>query len=419
MQKVVLLSAAILIAACARETSSPGSQSSTAPAKAKSVTVAKIDAPPLPVGAGAGEPFLASSGETLVASWLERSDDGMAALKFARLENVGWSRPVTVSSGDDFFVNWADIPSVTPLGGDRMIAHWLEKSGAGTYSYDVKLATSNDGGRTWKPIGSPHATEVDSEYGFVSIEPDGAAGAWITWLDGRGMTSGSHGHGGTMTARVARITGDDRIVDESLLDERTCECCQTGMTMVNGAPVVVWRDRSEEEVRDNVISRRSADGSWSTPVKLQDDGWKIPGCPVNGPQIAADGNRIAAASFTAAGDHPRVNVVFSDDGGVTLSQPVIVSDAAPLGRVDVLAHGDRALVTWIEQAGESASVQAALVGRDGVAQRVELGTTSAARSSGFPRMAMHGGDAWVAWTVPGGSRGESAIALARIDVTEE
>lgn len=416
LRELAAVALLITVAACSRESVEPAP--AVVPAGEARLIVTAEEAPALPVGPGAGEPFLFASGGTLTASWLERGEDGTASLRYSNLVANEWEAPVTVASGSDFFVNWADVPSVVPLGGKRMIAHWLQKSGAGTYSYDVRLAISEDGGRTWKEIGSPHATEVDSEYGFVSIEPDGSGGAWIAWLDGREM-SGSHGDGGgAMFARVARVTADNEVVDEAILDQRTCECCQTGMTVVDGAPLVVWRDRSEAEIRDNVISRRSA-GSWTSPVKLHEDEWKIPGCPVNGPQIASDGGNVVVASFTAAMEKPEVKVVFSDDGGASFTNAVVVSDAAPLGRVDVLARGERAIVTWIEKAGADAMVKAAVAGRDGVEQQLDLGTTSAARSSGFPRAAMLGDEAWIAWTIPGATRGGSRIELARLNLSEE
>ena len=35
------------------------------------------------------------------------------------------------------------------------------------------------------------------------------------------------------------------------------------------------------------------------PAAVREDGWKIAGCPVNGPQLASSGGRVAAAWFTA------------------------------------------------------------------------------------------------------------------------
>ena len=50
--------------------------------------------------------------------------------------------------GYDWFVNWADVPSVVRLANGTLAGHWLQKSGADTYAYDVRLAYSHDDGKT-------------------------------------------------------------------------------------------------------------------------------------------------------------------------------------------------------------------------------------------------------------------------------
>ncbi|HYI09323.1 MAG TPA: hypothetical protein VEK57_09640 [Thermoanaerobaculia bacterium] len=83
---------------------------------------------PAPAGPGAAEPHLAASRDgSLLMSWLENG-----ALKFASYENGRWSAPKTIVQRNDLFVNWADFPSIVESN-DTLYAHWLQKSGAGTY----------------------------------------------------------------------------------------------------------------------------------------------------------------------------------------------------------------------------------------------------------------------------------------------
>jgi hypothetical protein len=104
---------------------------------------------PSPAGAGAAEPWLAARPDgTLLLSWLENG-----TLKLASMKEGKWSAPRTIVQRDDLFVNWADFPSVVDDGKGTLFAHWLQKSGAGTYSYDVMVTSSSDGGKTWrKPL---------------------------------------------------------------------------------------------------------------------------------------------------------------------------------------------------------------------------------------------------------------------------
>ena len=46
---------------------------------------------------------------------------------------------------------------------------WLEKSGSGTYAYDVRMATSKDGGRTWSKPFLLNRDGRKTEHGFVTL----------------------------------------------------------------------------------------------------------------------------------------------------------------------------------------------------------------------------------------------------------
>jgi hypothetical protein len=118
---------------------------------------------------------------------------------------------------------------------------------------------------------------------------------------------------------------------------------------------------------------------------LHSDGWLIPGCPVNGPAMAADGDHVAIAWFTAARDSPRVNVAFSDDSGQRFSRPIRVDLGQASGRVAIALLPDlSALVAWLETVGQDATIQLRRVSREGgLGAPQAAARTSAARASGF------------------------------------
>jgi hypothetical protein len=338
-------------------------------------------------------------------SWIDRTPDNLFTLRFSVREGAGWSKPRTVAEGRNWFVNWADFPSVAVLPDGSLAAHWLVKSGEGTYAYDVQVARSTDGGATWSKPATPHRDATQTEHGFVSMFPAGGGkmlGA--VWLDGREMksdTSGEgHGHGhGDMTLRYAALGPDGRPSDEALLDARVCECCQTSAAATRDGAIVVYRDRSAEEIRDIGVARL-VKGKWTTPRVVHADGWKIDACPVNGPSVASDGAlRAAVAWYTAANEKPRVSVAFSADQGETFSAPVTVSDATPAGRVSAVLLADgSAVVSWLEIAGAGGEVRARRVWPGGKMGRpVKIAATGVARWNGFPRMALAGDTLVFAW----------------------
>jgi hypothetical protein len=198
-----------------------------------------------------------------------------------------------------------------------------------------------------------------------------------------------------------------------------CDCCQTDAAPTSRGVVVVYRDRSEGEVRD-VYTTSLIDGEWTVGRPVHDDGWVIPACPVNGPAVDARGDDVVVAWFTAAEDSERVQVAFSSDGGATFGAPVRVDGGTPGGRVDVTLLPDgSAVVLWIERAGMSetagpAEIRVRRVAPDGeLSPPALLAASSSARTSGFPRMVPDGqGRLVFAWTDVSGT--SPVVRIARV-----
>lgn len=367
----------------------------------------------LPVAAaeGSGEPFLSSEGDRLWVTWLEPRGD-MWALRLAEVDDAVGA-PTTIVERNDFFVNWADVPSVTALADGRLAAHWLQRGGEGTYDYGVRVAWSDDEGATWSEPWTPHEDGTPTEHGFVSLLPgkDGSLG--VLWLDGRRFVDGPDGPDTEwMGLRHRAASGPEAAGPETLVDDRVCDCCQTGAAPTTDGWVAVYRDRSEDEVRD-IYAARYVDGAWTEGRPVHRDGWHIAACPVNGPAVDAAGQRVAVAWFTGAGEVPRVSVAFSDDQGVTFTEPVRIDGGDPVGRVDVVVDGEGALVSWIESVGAEAELRVRRVAYDRtLGEPRAVASLSGARASGFPRMVRHGGDVVFAWTDTSGP--ETRLRLARL-----
>ena len=329
-----------------------------------------------------------------------------------------WSVPRRIVQGDGFFANWADLPAAVADPGGARFAHWLEKLGPDTYAYGVQLARSTDGGDGWQRIGLLHDDASPTEHGFVSYAPL-ADGVQAFWLDGRAMAGGhSEEPAGAMQLRTTRLEGDGGPPASVLLDERVCECCQTDAAATAAGPIVVYRDRDVTEIRDVAVVRGAADG-WTAPTILHPDGWRIHGCPVNGPAVAAEGDAVAVAWFTAADKRPRVRVAFSGDAGASFGAPVEVDDERPLGRVDVaLGRDGAAYVSWLATAGEAAEIRLRRVApRGALGEATRIATTASTRSAGVPRMVRSGEDLLLAWTDVGDGvedSGRSQIRVAKV-----
>ena len=356
-----------------------------------------------PAGAGSGQPNLtvAPNGRVYL-SWIERLAENRFLLRFSVKEKDSWSTPRVIAEGENWFVNWADFPSMIALKDGSLAAHWLVKSAPGTYDYNVTISRSFDSGKTWEKPFIPHRDGVQAEHGFVSLlqAKDGSLAA--IWLDGREMKAAkeSHDHGhGDMTLRYVKIKRDGTLTDESLLDTKVCECCQTSAVMTSEGAVAVYRDRSDDEMRDISIVRLR-NGKWSEPKTLFPDNWKINGCPVNGPSIAAAGRRVAVAWFTGVNNQSRVKLVFSRDAGATFDAPIIADDGNPIGRVETLLLDDgSALVVWLEKLSDGGAVRVRRIHPNGKRdEAVTIAPSGTARSNGFPQIARAGKTLVFVWT---------------------
>lgn len=382
MNKYVLLLIAVLSACKANEKQEAG------------VVISYMDSPGK---ISSGEPYLfTDSNNNIFLSWIEVSE-GKNFLKFSKLENEKWSEPHLISSGENWFVNWADYPLIA-ANGKQLMAHYLGKSGAGTFAYDVMLTTSQDEGNTWSEPKPVHDDAKQAEHGFVSILPYGD-NFLVAWLDGRntvmeGMEN-HEGHHGQMSIRAAIVDKNGMKSNEWELDNRTCDCCQTSTALTDNGPVVIYRDRSDEEIRDMSIVR-FVNGQWTEPKTIYADNWKIAGCPVNGPRADAIGNNLASAWFSSPEGNASVNVIFSTDGGATFGEPVKIDEGKAIGRVDVvMLDTDNAMVSWME----GSEIKAVKVNRDGTKESsISIASSSNARSSGFPQMTKSGNKLIFAWT---------------------
>lgn len=371
----------------------------------------------VPAAAGSLAPNLSTGAAgTLVLSWLEQ-DGGTNRLRYSVFADGAWSDARTVASGKDWFVNWADFPSVVPLSDSLWAAHWMVNQSSG-YAYDVAIALSQDGGSSWSAPVRPHDDGTPTEHGFVTLFPqDGAFGA--IWLDGRNMAQEPETEQAMqgMTLRAATLDADLRIGNEAVIDGLTCDCCQTDVAVTASGAVAVYRDRTAEETRD-IYTARLVNGAWEPGQSVAEDGWTIAGCPVNGPVIAADGDRVAIAWFTAADDRPRVRIARSADGGVTFSAPVDVVADQTSGHVGLaLLPDDGVAVSWTCDLpnGHHGVCLRAVSGTDERGPVHVMSGDDEVPSLSVPQLARHDGVLVAAWTAK--TESGSAIASGRLPIS--
>ena len=359
---------------------------------------ATVQSVPAPSGANSAEPQV-SNGEHTILSWLELEDrHGVqhATLKFAERTPSGWTKPKIAAAGDDFFVNSLDVPSIHQLADGTIVAQWLQRNSTDPDSdaYNVRLSLSKDRGITWSRPTSPHHDSTKTQHGFVSLFASANKGFGLVWLDGRATNPETEE--GDMALRAAAYDASGKQVSETVVASRVCDCCETSAAETSDGTIIAFRSRSADEVRDIYVTRL-ADGHWSAPIAVHNDGWRINACPMNGPSISARGRDVAVAWFTAKDNQGRAFVAFSHDAGKTFGPAIRVDDASSRGRLGVqMLENGSAAVMWVESANRHSSLRMRTVSAAGVRSSPVLVADKAI--TGVPRLAYDQGELLFSWT---------------------
>ncbi len=353
------------------------------------------------------QPSLVSGEGSLSLSWISSNDGKKSSLNFSQFKEGKWVNTQTMATGSNWFVNWADFPAHA-INENLILSSYLKKSDSGTYTYDVILSLQKLSGEKVKEDFLLHTDGVKAEHGFVSIIPNHNQGFFITWLDGRNTVEKDlDGYHKPMTIRFAEITNKGDIIDESELDSATCDCCQTSIAVTNKGPVVVYRDRSDKEVRDIYIARK-INGIWGVPTPIHNDGWEINGCPVNGPKVASNSNNLAVSWFTVSNEKPTVNLSFSKSNGASFGTPIKINDDDPIGRVDVaFLNPQEVLVSYIEGDDVGTYLRIKKVSIDGkISAPITISKIDGGRSTGVPQLEILDNEAFIVWTVFEGEKNQ-------------
>lgn len=385
------------LVACSRE---PRGANGTA-ASAVSTTAWTLNVQPMPEATKPGTtlPRLTASERAVILSWVERAGP-MARLRFAERTASGWSEPTDVAGGGNWFLSYADPPTVLRRPDGTLVANWLVSTNPAYEGSDLYVSYSTDNGKVWARPFTPHHDGTEQQHAFPSFFelPGNALG--VIWLDGRDVQpTDANPVGGGMALRYAAYDAQWQRTTEGVVDAMACDCCSTTAAITSDGVLTAFRDRSDKEIRDIAVSRFQ-NGKWTEPVRVHDDNWEIFGCPVNGPALSARGDDAVVAWFTAKEDKGQAWVAFSNDAGRTWGQPIRLDDAASLGRVGVeLLDDGAAVASWVEYADKRGQFKVRRVDRSGArSNAIDVASPSARLAMDVPRMTRRGKELVFAWT---------------------
>lgn len=347
--------------------------------------------------------------DSIILAWIEPSGSAKA-LRFAFWKSGSWTAPVTVIRSADLQPDSAAPPAVVKLQNGPLVAVWsrLIKSPGNEDGNFLFASASTDFGQHWSTPARIHSDTGVSEHSYDSIAATSPDEATIIWLDSRDYDAK---HRYRLMSVV--INSEGILSDEKTIDEDTCTCCPTAFASTPKLALAAYRGHNPQQIRDIKVARLTA-GNWRTPLTVHDDLWKINGCPVNGPALSINGNRVAVLWFTASNDEPQIKIAMSDDLGSTFRPPVTLDspkdENRPVGHVAMSLRDDgSAVAVWLrhcasgaEIVGESVSVTGQQSGYFTIASGTESGL-------GYPRLQKAGDHLMVSWSGNTGHDVKTAI----------
>jgi hypothetical protein len=174
--------------------------------------------------------------------------------------------------------------------GMRVCALWLFRSGG---QAGLRVRCSRDFGEHWQPaVTVPTGTSRAPSFFAGAISPGGAI--VVTWFAFEEV-----GQPGSAQLWLASSRDGVSFTAGRRVALDVCPCCRPALKSGPGTLYLAYRHVGADGCRD-IVARTSADegGTWTEPVAVSQDNWKIDGCPHSGPALAVDGERLVVAWLT-------------------------------------------------------------------------------------------------------------------------
>ncbi len=386
-------------------------------------------------GASNAAPSLAVLDRTVVAVWPAALEGGSVNVYAATSTDGGatFSGPRRVNDLEgDASVNSEQPPRAVISGsaGARTITVMWSKRNEGparTRRDVVRVARSNDGGRTFSSARDIHEAALSGARGWESLATGRAGGVHAVWLDGRdaerkmaeATTHSGAAHKGQPPQDVYHgiLTPDGRRV-ETVIATGVCFCCKTAVAVdARGGVYAAWRHIFPGSMRD-IAFAKSADGGrhFDPLVRVSEDNWELNGCPEDGPTIAVDRTgtiHIAWATLIDEGE-PQKAVFYatSRDGKAFSPRARVPTAGITPGHPQLTLTSDGgAAIVWDETVGGLRRVSLSRVSPDRTIGPAQV--LSGRESVSHPVIVRSGADLVVAWA----SRDEPVIRLQRLTVS--
>ena len=231
---------------------------------------------------------------------------------------------------------------------------------------------------------------------------------YLAWLDGRDRVQ-ARKEGRELAASSVYGTvskdGGAHFAPNWRWVQGTCQCCRLAMAFdADQRPILMWRHIFGDNVRDHGIGRLVADGKELVWRRAHEDGWRIQGCPHQGPALlASDRQRTLAAWYTMQQAQPRLLVGAFDRDGALHDGPLVIEGHMPR-HPDLAEVGGTTVLVYLDDRVDAGEVT--LLRRDSHdGCRTWRAAATVRRAKGLvdqPALLTHDGKAYALWQTEAG-----------------
>ncbi len=387
-------------------------------------------------GRTSSTPSVAADGDFVVVAWGAADASGATDI-FTAVSRDGarsFDPPARVGLPGEARTNGEQPPRVVlshrASGPPRVTIVWAAKGRQGT---KLVSAQSEDGGRSYQDSRTLADTDAPGNRGWHHAVADASGRVFAVWLDHRAlardetMPAAHHGGAdarpdGVAMAQKSRlyIQSLDGAVAPHAVTQGVCYCCKTALAVdARGVLHAAWRHVYPGNLRD-IAYARSTDGgkTFTSPMRISEDGWMLEGCPDDGPAITVDaGGRVHVVWPTLVagnGDAATIALFYASSGGEAFTPRLRLPTDGIAHHPQIAVDGHGGIVAaWDEIAAGARRVVLARVSRSDAGADLRF-TRSVLTTDGaavYPSIAAGRDATIIAWTARSGS--ESKIAVRR------
>jgi len=292
------------------------------------------------------------SGKLLVW-WTEKdpeTEDAVVAMAVSGNDGKSFREPVQIPETRGVSAALGEsLPALVQKPNGSLVMVFSSKNEEAEFRFagSVKYIRSFDGGASWSAPEIVHIsdTNIENSHSFVAVTllPDGEVGA--VWLDGRHKLDHS-------VMYFAKTHGTVGFTEDYRIGGPTCECCKNSMLADESGTLHISYRGLVDGTRDIMYLKSNDNGqTFTEPVKVSEDGWKIDACPHNGPAMAMSENGGLHFIWYSLAGGEGLFYTSSGDNGDSFSPRIQISDNPVAKHPQMVVNDKQIIAVWDELNG--------------------------------------------------------------------